>query len=144
MPIKNYTTTIDASKTIVEIQKILSGHGANRIGVDYEAGEPSSVYFEISISGDPVSYRLPCDWRGVLAVLDADGVQPRYLTEEHARRVSWRIVKDWIDAQLALIESGQARLAQVMLPYAVSPDGRTLYELVEDYGATRLLAAATE
>lgn len=43
-------------------------------------------------------------------------------------RVAWRIVKDWVEAQMALIESGLAELPEVFLPYAVKPDGRTVYD----------------
>lgn len=43
---------------------------------------------------------------------------------------SVRIVKDWVRAQLALIESGQATLPQLFLPHAVRADGRTLFEVV--------------
>jgi hypothetical protein len=44
--------------------------------------------------------------------------------------VAWRIVKDWVEVQLALIESGQATLPQLFLPHAVRADGRTLFEVV--------------
>jgi hypothetical protein len=40
------------------------------------------------------------------------------------------VVKDWVEAQVALIQSGQATLAQLFLPHAVRPDGRTLFETV--------------
>ncbi len=33
------------------------------------------------------------------------------------RDVAWRIVKDWLEAQLALLQSRQVKLEQVMLPY---------------------------
>lgn len=46
-----------------------------------------------------------------------------------AEWVAWRILKDWVAAQMALIESGQAQAAQVFLPYATEQSGRTIYEL---------------
>src|SRR5438552_18436509 len=43
-----------------------------------------------------------------------------------AVRVEWRIVKDWVEAQLALIETRMVTAQQVFLPYAIMRDGRTL------------------
>jgi hypothetical protein len=47
-----------------------------------------------------------------------------------AVRTSWRIVKDWTEAQMALVETQMVTTAQVFLPYAVMRDGRTLGETV--------------
>lgn len=44
-----------------------------------------------------------------------------------AERVSWRIIKDWVEAQIALVESSQAEMAQVFMPYATDESGGTLY-----------------
>ena len=66
-------------------------------------------------------------------------VTGRLQSKEQARRVAWRIIKDWIDAQLALVEVRLVSLPEVFLPYAVSPrSGRTLYEELES-GGLRLL-----
>ena len=43
-----------------------------------------------------------------------------------AVRVAWRIVKDWVEAQMALVETQMVTTAEVFLPYAVMKDGRTL------------------
>jgi hypothetical protein len=57
-----------------------------------------------------------------------------------AERVSWRILKDWVEAQLALIESGQAEMGQVFMPYAMNDQGRTMYELFVENNQKRLSA----
>ena len=57
---------------------------------------------------------------------------PRYSTPEHAERVAWRIVKDWLEAQLAIIRTEMVTLDQVMLPYMVGDEGHTVYELYRD------------
>jgi hypothetical protein len=51
----------------------------------------------------------------------------------HARKVAWRIIKDWVAAQLALIEAEQATLAQVFLPYCVMQHGDGISEAVTMY-----------
>jgi len=43
-------------------------------------------------------------------------------------RVSWRILKDWVEAQMALVETHMVTLEQVFLPYAVTDDGQTIYD----------------
>lgn len=48
-------------------------------------------------------------------------------------RVSWRIVKDWVEAQMAIVEAQLAEVGEVFLPYAVTKKGNTLYkELKQD------------
>lgn len=133
MPILNYTTKINAHKTVGEVQRTLARAGAKNVSIDYDAaGEPSAVMFLIEVAGRYINYRLPSNWEGVRRALEWDTDVPRRLkTDAQARRVSWRIVKDWIGAQMAIIEAGLATMPEVFLPYAVARDGRTLYQIVE-------------
>ncbi|MEM9825207.1 MAG: hypothetical protein AAF958_01400 [Planctomycetota bacterium] len=39
--------------------------------------------------------------------------------------MSWRVVRDWLRAQLTLIEAGAATVEEVMLPWALAGDGTT-------------------
>ena len=133
MPILNYTTDIPADCTVAEIQTALARAGAASIRVDYQDGQPEAVIFILLINHVPVSFRVPSRWPGVHAILrrdDSPAMRPKYRTEAHARRVAWRIVKDWIEAQIALVHSGQATLPQLFLPHALRPDGRTLFDIV--------------
>ena len=53
---------------------------------------------------------------------------PRKLkTDEQALRVSWRIIKDWVQSQMAIVESEIAELPEIFLPYVVMDDGDTLF-----------------
>ena len=132
MPILNYTTTIDAFKTLGEIQKILVRSGARSINVDYDDdGNPSAVTFLIDINGTWINFRLPSNWHGVKRRIDRDpNIRRGLKTDEQAIRVSWRITKDWIEAQMAIIDAELAELAEVFLPYAVRADGQTFYRAV--------------
>ena len=60
------------------------------------------------------------------------GVGASHITPEQALRVSWRILKDWVQAQMAIVDTKMVRLEQVLLPYAIMPDGRMLYERVRE------------
>lgn len=129
MALLNYTTKIDADKTIAEITKLLVTHGAKSVLTDYEDGVISAVSFKIAVNGREIPFRLPCDWRPVLAILEADPKVPRRMADQQqAVRTAWRIVKDWIAAQMALIETKMVKLEEVFLSYAVMKDGKTLGE----------------
>ncbi len=131
MAILNYTTQIAAQKTVGEILSILARHGAENVNIQYGdfRGEraPIACAFQVTIDGNPVGFRLPVRWQGVRRALNKHA-QPRYQNDEQALRVAWRIVKDWVEAQMALIEAQQAELAEIFLPYAIAPNGQTMYE----------------
>jgi hypothetical protein len=133
MPILNYTTKIDPLKTISEIQYILAKAGARTVNIDFDdSGRPEAVTFSIKLVDNWINFRLPSNHAGVWSVLDEDREVPRSLkTEDQARRVGWRITKDWVAAQMAIIDARQAELAEVFLPYAVMPNGRTLFQEVQ-------------
>lgn len=135
MSLLNYTTKIDADKTASEIAKMLSMAGARAVLTEYNEkdGYVESLSFKMNLEGNDVGFKLPCDWKPVLIILEKDRKVPRSaVNREQAVRVAWRIVKDWIEAQLAIIETKMVTTAQIFLPYAVMKDGRTLFENVAD------------
>jgi len=132
MPILNYTTKIDPTRTVGEIQTILAKAGVTAVSIEYRQTQPVAVVFTLDVAGQPVNFRLPSRWQGVQKRLQEDGVTKRLQSEEQAIRVAWRIVKDWVEAQLAIVEAGVAEMPEVFLPYAVNPQsGKTLYQEFE-------------
>lgn len=134
MALLNYTTTVSVTKTSAEVAQILAKAGARQVLTEYgPAGQPVGVAFAIDTPTGLQRYHLPVDVGAIQGVLKADRkIAPRYKTAEHAERVGWRILKDWLEAQLAIIESQMVTFDQVMLPYMASPDGRTVYDLYLD------------
>lgn len=133
MAILNYTTKIDSAKTINEIQKYLVAHGATKITCDYEDQLPISVAFALLLKDTTVFFSLPANYNGVLKAMEKDTSIPRGLkNKEQALRVSWRIIKDWIEAQMAIVEAGLAEMAEIFLPYAVTKNGNTLYREIKE------------
>lgn len=129
MPLLNYTTSIAPQKTVMEIQALLAKAGANSILADYDSdGNVVAMSFRITLEGRPLSFRLPTDWTPVRRTLQRQRVSPKYQTPEQALRVAWRITKDWVEAQLAIIETQMVTTAQVFLPYAVTATGETVYQ----------------
>jgi len=81
------------------------------------------------LNGNPIGFRLPTDWVPVLELLKKDPKVPQKLcTRDQAVRVAWRIVKDWIMAQMAIIDTKMVKIEDVFLPYAVTKSGMTLAE----------------
>jgi len=134
MPILNYTTEIDSSKTVGEIQTILAKGGASKIIVDYDDNRnPVTISFTIKWNDKLVAFSMPCNFQGVMRAMTKNPKVPRSkCTPEQALRVGWRILKDWTEAQLAIVEAELAGMAEVFLPYAVTKDGTTLFKHMEN------------
>ncbi len=134
MPILNYTTTVDADKTVGQILTMLAKGGARSTMAQYgSGGKVESIAFAVLTPMGMRSFTLPVDPSKVLTVMKRERVAPRYLTPSHAENVAWRIMKDWLEAQLAIIATEMVTLDQVMLPYMQANDGgQTVYEMIVD------------
>ncbi len=151
MGLLNYTTKIDADKTAAEIARCLSMHGASAVLTEYdkERGTVTAISFKITLNDQALGFRLPCDWKPVYAII-TKGKKCPYTWDEAKRlkwisdweaqavRTAWRIVKDWVEAQMALVETQMVTTAEVFLPYAVMSDGRTLAEHAQENPAMLL------
>jgi hypothetical protein len=132
--ILNYTTTIEPEQTISEIQKMLSRHGVMAMMTEYDGPQVAAVSFRLNIESNPMGFRLPCNWRAVRQIFEEQRITSVKHKDKNldnqAVRTAWRIIKDWVQAQLALVEVNMVTVPQVFLPYAIMKDGRTLSEHV--------------
>lgn len=136
----NYTTAVPVARTVGEVQQLLAEAGADAVATRYQDRQPVGVSFLLDTAHGQRHFDLPVNVVGVHKMLIEQGrtgqlkARPKgqarsvLTTPEHAVRVAWRIAKDWLEAQLALIQAGMATLDQVMLPYLRVESGRTLYE----------------
>lgn len=133
-PLLNYTTQIEAVKTVGQIQGILAGHGARAILMNYDGeGHIESLSFQINTPHGRIGIRLPVDPDSALKVLTRQRVPNRYQNKPQAIRIAWRIVKDWVEAQMAILETEMVKMEQIFLPYMIDPKtDRTLYETLEE------------
>lgn len=131
MPLLNYTTEVPASRTVSQVNELLVKAGAREILATYsDDGRPVGVAFALPTSFGVRRFVLPVNVLAVEQVMrrHGSGVPPRYQNHAQAERVAWRILKDWLEAQLAIIATEQVAADQVLLPYLVVDDGgRTLY-----------------
>lgn len=133
----NYTTNVPVSQTVGEVQQLLAGAGADKVAVSYDAGQPVGVEFTLRTPHGDRVFRLPVEVEqvhGLLLMREDEGLfaslkkrNGTFTSTEHAARVAWRVAKDWLEAVIALLDARMARVDQVMLPYLVGADDRTLY-----------------
>lgn len=129
MPIKNYTTKVDVYTSLGEIQGALARAGATKLMIDYDGADtPVSITFGMQIVDTRVAYILPVNIDGVSAVLQKQKIKA---DKEQVKRIAWRNVRDWVLAQLALIEAGNVTADEVFLPYMADSSGSTLYQLIK-------------
>lgn len=132
MPLLNYTTEVPAARTLGQVQEMLVKAGASAVSATYADGSPTGLHFVVPTANGPRSFALPVNSDRVYRVLRGDAkVEKRYRTEAQAERVAWRIVKDWMEAQLAIIATEMVTLEQVMLPFMHTDElaTTTVYEL---------------
>jgi len=133
-PLLNYTTQIEASKTVGQIHGILVAHGARAILTNYDAqGQIVSLSFEVNTPHGVAHIRLPINPEAVLRVMmRSDSQIPRRLINRaQAVRIAWRIVKDWVEAQMAILETEMVKMEQIFLPYIQTQNGQTLFDIFE-------------
>ena len=134
MPILNYTTTIDPLKTQSEIERILVKHNAKSIMKNYDGEYVTSMSFLIDNGINQVPVKMPVKAAECLRVLEkekAAGGKNIKATRAQAERVAWRILKDWLEAQMALLDVNMFSLQEIFLPYIVDQSGQTVYEKLE-------------
>jgi hypothetical protein len=152
MALLNYTTSVAVEKSLAEIQGMLLRAGASGISTTYDRAtrRPTGVAFRVDTPAGALDYALPVRVAAVRRVLVREGVlKPartfsdyRRMREERERvdrlyreqpeRVAWRIARDWLDVQLAMVQTGMVALDEVMLPYQLvdGANGQTtVYEL---------------
>ena len=136
MAILNYTTTVDSFKTVSEIEYILMKHKAKSIMKDYDGETITGLSFLIDTGVQQIPVRLPVKIDECLEVLKKEKREnPRKQikdTRQQAERVAWRILKDWVEAQMALLDIEMVRFEEIFLPYIETTNGKTIYERLEE------------
>ncbi|MCM1564908.1 MAG: hypothetical protein NC238_02930 [Dehalobacter sp.] len=132
MGLLNYTTKIDVHTTLGEIQKTLVEHGARKIMQDFdEKGRIKSLNFSMMTPQGEAGFRLPANVPQAFEVLKQQKKQgkikivPDY---DQAERVAWRILKDWIEAQMAILETEMVQMEEIFFPYMLDRSGKTFYQ----------------
>lgn len=140
MPTLNYSTKVPVSQTLREIQDALARQGATRIATDYAEGRPKGLSFMLpTVTGVRV-FHLPVDVPAVRALLVRQHAKSTRVDArpEQAERVAWRVMREWLLAQLAIVEAQMVSIDQVMLPFMAWNDDQTLYDAFRDRALAEL------
>ncbi len=124
--IKNYLSTVPVEQSLTIIRKALASHKAKRITFEQDAeGLEIGIQFEIQIGKETFTFRLPVRFDGVKPLVEkawremGKPLKPDAL-EAQARITAWANIRDWVLAQMALIDASQVQLAEVFFPYTLS------------------------
>lgn len=135
MPILNYTTDITVAKSMGEVTAALARRGVARISTVFDDnGVPAGLGFTMKTAYGLRDFELPIRTEGVLRVLTEERRTNSRVkaTAEQAAKVAWRIAKDWLEAQAALVDAELVTLDEVMFPYMVADKGKTTWQLYSD------------
>lgn len=127
------TTRIDPAITVTEIMQTLAEAGASAILLEYDTtpGVVLAVSFKMPTHDGILPFRLPCRWQKVEMILKRNGRFPNRgdTRESWARRVAWRQILRWVQAQMALIRTEMVEPSEAFFPYIQTSNGQTVYEL---------------
>jgi len=135
MALKNYTTQKEVTETVGDIHKKLAKAGAKKIMFEYDDDSHlTAIRFIINTPEGERAILLPANIDRVQEVLKkqqaAKGNKAKIDSSyEQAERTAWRIVLNWVEAQLAILETEMVEVSQLFLPYFVNGQGQTLFEI---------------
>lgn len=146
MALKNYTSQTPARNSILFIEQKLAVNGARQILKTYDVeGRVTAICFMMEISGLQVQFKVPARVEACQRVLEDNlsskcKPETRRKVPAQAERTAWKILSDWVEAQMAMIELAQVDMMEVFLPYILPGAGeKTLYELSKENNFKKLL-----
>ena len=150
MNLKNYTSGVPVWRTIARIEEVLAGAGVAAIQKEYAPGAPgrlAALSFSVELHDKRhVKIRLPADTDAVYDTLRKQCKRPHRGTlerlREQADRTAWKLMQDWVEVQISLIQLQKVDFLQVFLSYVW--DGKqTFYTALKDSGYRNLLVEKT-
>lgn len=125
MNLKNYTSDVPAYRSMGKIEQSLVAAGATNISKKYDGGVCTAITFRMMVMNMPMFFQLPAKVEACFDVMWKEVKRPRsdtkQKTREQAEKTAWKIVCDWVDVQLSMIQLEQAEAMEVFLPYAYDP-----------------------
>lgn len=146
MNIKNYTSSVSADKSILDIERILIQMGARNIAKEYDGfGKVNAISFSIPRGETVVPFKLPAKRDPIKKLFLKQYRRPSKAQEEQcaaqADRTAWKNVKEWVELQATMIKLEQVEFMEVFMPYIYSMErGKTAFELARDNSFQKLLS----
>lgn len=145
MNIKNYTSTVDASRSMAKIEELLVEIGATNINKQYAEKVCTGITFLLFDQQlqQTLPFHLSAQVEECFAILWKDVKRPRPDTRvtlhAQANKTAWKILSDWTEIQCSMILLGQAKPLQMFLPFIYDlKTNETLFDKVSS-GKVKLL-----
>jgi len=130
MPIKIKNATSNCKTTFDTIQKVLAAHKAQKIAFEYDgAGRVKGIAFALKIGTQDCLIQLPARIDKVAMIMY--GAPCDHLSEKDSKQAyqtAWANIRDWIAAQMAMVDTEMVQMTEVFLPYFVHSDNKTHFE----------------
>lgn len=125
------------------IEDRLVKQGAKNILKIYENEKLTGIAFIIDMGGKEMPFRLPARVERVEKRLREQVSRPRKETlsriSDQASRTAWKLLSDWVDIQMSLIELDQVEFIEVFMPYLYDFNKKiTLFEKMKSTGFSLL------
>lgn len=144
--IKNYTSDVAVNKSLGLIKKRLVSAGATHIAEFYNEQTHilEGIIFQIRVKDNYVTYKLPSNVPEVVIYFVAaikkahKGTRERVI--DQAVRTAWKILADWVDIQISMVEIGKREVQELFFQYAYSQiKDKTIYEMLQNNYVNNLL-----
>ena len=137
MNIKNYTSTVDASRSMAKIEELLVEIGATNINKQYADKICTGITFLLYDQQlqQTLPFHLKAQVEECFTILWKDVKRPRPETKailkNQASKTAWKILSDWTEIQCSMILLGQAKPLQMFLPFMYDmKSNETLFDKV--------------
>ena len=146
--LKNYSTTIPAERSISEIQGILVKFGAKSIMLDTQDKRVTEIKFLYQIDDTLLPFKLPVNIENTTEFLwkeyrksSSRGRKTRDDFYDEAERISWRIARDWVHAQVSLLAIEAVELIDIFAGYLMTntETGETIADKIKSGDFKKML-----
>lgn len=132
------------------IEAKLAANGASQILKEYSPdGKVESIAFIKKMNGFDMPFKLPAKVKECELILRSMVKKPRADTlkkiSQQAERTAWKMIFDWVDVQMTMIELRQTEFMQIFMPFLYDHSKKqTYFEKMKARGFQKLLPAGGE
>ncbi len=137
--LKNYTSEMPVEKSIKKIHRLLNESGAKDVHFTYTDMLCKSVKFMMPIKETTLVFSIDAKPDAVFKVMLSKYKNPSRVNKvklkEQALRTCWKLIADWVEIQLSLVEIEQAEFTEAFFSNIYDMNThQTFYQRVKDGG----------